>query len=161
MLIYRIETCVSLFGTDIKVPAGLGPYGTRDAMRSELRRGTYEMYFTGERAEIEAYVRNHMMFLFFHKECNMQTHPAPTNDETLMKSFRDKGERPVIRGYNFGFKDVHQLKNWFNRDSRISLHFEGYYVAIYETEEAHVGDTQCVFMKDKAELVGFISCLEV
>ena len=161
MLIYRVETCISLFGTERKVQAGIGPYGTRDMMRHELGRREYTNEQILEKHAIESWVRNRGLFLFSHEECKMDTHPAPTSDMKLMKSFEDKGERPVIRGYNFGFESTEQLKKWFNQNSRNNLHLQGYYVAIYEVAEAHVGDTQCVFMKEDAELVSFISCLEV
>lgn len=160
MLIFRVETCISLFGPDKRVPAGIGPYGTRDMMRQQLNRG-YALYTLEEKEKIESYVRNRGLFLFSHKECKMDTHPAPTNDTMLMSSFESKGERPVIRGYHFGFNSTEQLKTWFNESSRISLHLQGYYVAIYEVKEFHEGETQCIFMKETAELVGFKSCLEV
>lgn len=169
MLIYRVETCISLIGKDRVVSAGLGPYGTRDVIRHELGRREYTkeqtLIYTKEQTlekhEIESWIRNNMLFCFSHEECSMKTHPAPTSDMKLMQSFEDKEERPVIRGYTFGFKDLNQLKSWFNENSRIRLHLGGYYVSIYEVAEVHVGDTQCVFRKENAELVSFISCLEV
>lgn len=158
MLMYRIETCISLINKDIIVKAGLGPYGTRSAMK--VMRVTHSEEIPQQAEELRSYVRNNKLFNFSHEECNMNTHPSPTCDQKLMDSLLANNER-VIRGYTFGFESVEQLKNWFSKNARTRLHLQGYYVSIYEVEQAHVGETQCIFMKEDAKLVNFLSCLEV
>lgn len=158
MLMFRIETCISLINRSVVIPAGAGPYGTRSMIRVTRVRHTEDI--PQQEDEMRRYVTENHLFNFSHTECSMSSHPVPTQDEQLMRSLEASGER-VIRGYTFGFDSVERLKNWFSEEALKRLHIAGYYVSIYEVENAHVGSTQSIFMKEDAKLVNFISCLEV
>lgn len=151
MLIYRVETCISLVGEN-NYNAGEGPYGGRTSIMAQLH--------PMKEQELIKYLRSTNYFKFHHNECDPESHPAPTSDPELMDSLTKSESRSSIRDYIFGFKSLEQLKKWFDEEALKRLHSANYYVSIYETEEYHVGSTQCIFKRESAKLVNFISCIE-
>lgn len=166
MLIYRIESGISFFSDDVKVEAGYGPYGSRGVIRSDICQRS-EDFRTINVHPIIQFMNEYGLLNFMHSECSMDIHPAPSSDKMLMKSMESKFDergRPVryaLRDYHFGFNSIDQLKRWFNESARDRLFVSGYYVAIYEVTEYHEGETQCVFKKESAKLVDFLSCGEI
>lgn len=163
MLLYRIETCVSVFTDGFKQIESLGPYGTRSTLNCCVRmESNYSIPAKIEAAvgKVRSYLYERQLFGFEHEFCNPNQHPAPYLDETMMENLSKAG-KSGYRGLNFAFSSIEQLSDWFDDYARKQLHINGYYIAVYDAPEAYPGDKQCVFNKETAELVSFVSCLEV
>lgn len=169
MLIYRIESCINLVYTEknIKIDTIMGPYNGQWLGRcaynklgkevNKLNLNLHDSYVmeTQIMDEFEIFLEKHEISNFDHKECSRLTHPAPWDDALLNASLDYHGDSIGEKHY-FGFGTIEQLKQWFDSNSRKRLKNAGYYIAIYETKDYHIGDTQCVFVKDDAVLVNFI-----
>lgn len=79
-------------------------------------------------------------------------HPAPEEDAGLKDFWRIH-----IEGYGgpyyFGFASMEQLRRWVYRDQQ-ELADRGLGVSIYQTDDYCIGDTQMVFRKKTAVLIG-------
>lgn len=169
MLIYRVESCVSLFDSslNIKLQAGIGPY-TMNWLSGELLDKIRAMIgkldlnvsdawkLKAEKTEeFSNYLLSNDLKGFYHFDSNREQHPSPRSDAKLMKSLLESNQR-FDTSLQFGFKSIEQLKNWFNENNRKTLRTHGFYVAIYETNRYYIGDKQCIFVKKDSTLVDFI-----
>lgn len=93
-------------------------------------------------------------------------HPMPWYDSKLMRSLDSAGH---VSGYDaviwspwrFGFSSLEQMRRWlYNDRMRYELQDAGFFVAVYESDEEHHGDTQAVF-KRNSPLVRRIDITEI
>lgn len=72
-------------------------------------------------------------------------HPVPGCDSLLMASgFPLYGSQHL----NYGFISIEQLRSWIYRDEwLLGLHELGYVLAVIESDEVYVGNTQAVFLR--------------
>lgn len=92
-------------------------------------------------------------------------HPLPGEDSKLVSNGYDNFCYRYSRSaVFFGFVSVEQLKAWLYKDRwRQRLTDLGYLVYVFEVDDelACLGDTQAVFIRDKATLKETISLLEI
>lgn len=169
MLIYRVESCVNLVYVEknVNIDITMGPYNgqwlglsTYNKIEKEVNKLNLNLHdsYTLETQimeEFRSFLSKHDISNFDHKECTRLTHPAPW-DDVLLNASLDYHDDVLSAKHYFGFGTIEQLKKWFDLNSRQRLKKSGYYVAIYETKDYHVGDTQCIFVKKDSDLVDFI-----
>ena len=92
-------------------------------------------------------------------------HVTPLCDETLAYDWcllRERGKE-FRRQYYFGFSDLKQFREWFTTDDCVKIkQFEDdvfeYRISVYQMDEKDriLGDSQVIFLRDNAVLVGRI-----
>ena len=92
-------------------------------------------------------------------------HVCPMDDETLAYDWcilREQG-REIRNQYYFGFSDLKQFREWFTTDDCVKIkQFEDdvfeYRISVYQMDEKDriLGDSQVIFLRDNAVLVGRI-----
>ena len=83
-------------------------------------------------------------------------HPAPTDDEKLRQFYKDHISWTTgdsTEQYYFGFANMEQLRRWVYTSLQ-ELKDIGFAISIYQTDDYCVGDTQMVFRKSTATLIG-------
>lgn len=81
-------------------------------------------------------------------------HPLPHTDTKLQSSLYNK-EIYVFYGHHFGFSSIDQLRAWFyNDDWLYKLSLKGVVLSVYAAKEYYGGNSQCVFKKATATLLG-------
>lgn len=84
-------------------------------------------------------------------EFDSSRHPLPHFDTKLQSSLQN---RPIYR-YHFGFSSIDQLRAWFyNDDWLYKLSLKGVVLSVYAAKEYYGGNSQCVFKKATATLLG-------
>ena len=92
-------------------------------------------------------------------------HVCPMDDETLAYDWcllRERGNE-FRDEYDFGFDDLLQFREWLTSDDRVKIkQFEDdkfeYRISVYQLDKKDliVGDSQVIFIRDDAVLVGRI-----
>lgn len=84
-----------------------------------------------------------------------QRHPLPDEDAMLRHAWSVLQETHQSHMFLFGFSSIPQLRSWIY-DERVvdSLGEAGFMLAVYSCEEYYLGDTQMIFRRETAELVG-------
>ena len=82
-------------------------------------------------------------------------HPHPNQDSKLS----DHWDMLIImnqnKEYYFGFASMEQLRRWlFDKEVNQTLHDGGIKISIYQTDDYYIGDTQMMFRKSSATLIG-------
>jgi hypothetical protein len=90
-------------------------------------------------------------------------HPCPREDRLIRNPWYEmsSGQRKRFR---FGFSSRKQLKTWFfTKKVRKAIHDDGFHISVYEIETKNVikGESQAIFRKCKAKLVGRISMVQL
>lgn len=85
-------------------------------------------------------------------------HPPPWADDKLCSAWDALYNDEIAneyRQYYFGFSSMEQLRRWlFNSELNQKMHEAGLRIHIYQTDDYHMGDTQMVFRKETAILIG-------
>ncbi len=88
----------------------------------------------------------------------MVNHPAPLGDPLLKDIWKELGGDGwdgESRNYYFGFSSMEQLRRWFYDPEYLeTIQSQGIRIAIYQTDDFHIGDTQMIFRKSTAKLIG-------
>ncbi len=83
-------------------------------------------------------------------------HPNPDEDHLLKDVWLDlRYKTNQAFCYYFGFSSIEQLRRWFFDQTYLqTIHDRGVRIAIYQTDDYHFGDTQMIFRKSAATLIG-------
>lgn len=91
-------------------------------------------------------------------------HPSPHDDMALKGPWNQICDDDRTSEFHFGFSSIEQLKFWiYMEEWRQGLTEEGFKISVYEIEEAYtlIGETQCVFQTEYAQLDHRLSLLEI
>jgi len=79
-------------------------------------------------------------------------HPTPSSDRLLARPWYELEDKSQ---YFFGFKSLEQMRQWIYKEHVLrGLQEDGFRIAIYQTEDYYIGDTQMIFRKSTATLIG-------
>lgn len=79
-------------------------------------------------------------------------HPPPNHDPMLRDIWEDLSDR---RPYYFGFSSMEQFRRWFfDPEYLIRAQASGVRICIYQTDDFYIGDTQMIFRKETAKMIG-------
>lgn len=90
-------------------------------------------------------------------------HPTYHDDAKLKNSFNDSKFSPFFDDYYFGFSTEDQMHKWFHNCYWLQqMDLYGIVLRTYKVEEIylHEGTSQCLFYRDKAELVETFNILD-
>lgn len=88
-------------------------------------------------------------------QCFGQAHPHPNRDDKLYHHWDNLVLFGDYRNYYFGFSTMEQLRRWmFDKAVNQKLHDAGIVISIYQTEDYYIGDTQMMFRRSTATLIG-------
>lgn len=99
-----------------------------------------------------------------YNECR---HPMPSKDSKLMRSLDDANlvgryDEVDWSPWRFGFSSLEQMRRWLYNDvMRSDLKKAGFFVAVYESDEEHHGDTQAIFKRRGHDFVRTIDLTEI
>jgi hypothetical protein len=86
-----------------------------------------------------------------------ERHPMPYRDAALVaQNYEDGFLFRWGRDIRFGFTSPEQFRSWvYQQDWRDALNRDGFQMSVYEIEDdlCLLGDTQAVFIKDRARLL--------
>lgn len=82
-------------------------------------------------------------------------HPAPWCDEQLKPHWDNLYNNNDSIHYYFGFCSLEQMRRWFyDADLNRQMRDDGVNIEIWQTDDYFIGDTQMIFRKATATLVG-------
>lgn len=85
-------------------------------------------------------------------------HPCPSQDPGLGEFYLQNIYHHAYNRdspYFFGFASLDQLSSWIYKEEQIAeLNATGFVIAIYQTDDYCIGNTQMVFRKSTARYVG-------
>lgn len=82
-------------------------------------------------------------------------HPTPYGDAKLKDIWDALTNDIAYTKYFFGFSSIEQLRQWFwCQDWCSQAQEDGVRICIYHTDDYHIGDTQMIFRKSTAILIG-------
>lgn len=153
MKIYRVEIRLSIiqFDEQNRVHAtNIGPYSCSLPNLRHVGKSYMDLRYVG-------------WFNFSHRNQTMSRHPAPQEDELLMRSMEKSNERYSIREFHFGFPSLWHVRNWFDIENREIMHDAGFFISEYDVPEdsGHIGKSQAIFRMDKATLVRYHELTEI
>ena len=179
MRIYRVERRFCTQREDLKVPnlsecdsGGLAPNGTFKLTQSWNKEPRSPYGWVGCDNSDETYNfldKNGISigsFSHINGNAGVPHRPGPGNDKKLIESalfhfgVEVQSELPPKwhKEFYFGFESEVQFREWFDKEDFDTLHYKGYYLAIYEVSNNSVllGSTQLMFKRADATQVDFI-----
>lgn len=97
---------------------------------------------------------------YFWEMSNNTNHPSPRDDIGLKDLWIKAYNEGTYREWNFGFRDLPQLRNWIYRQEwRDEIVSVGGFISVYEVDDRDyaAGDTQCIFRKEFAKKIDTIT----
>lgn len=145
MFVYRVEFSCSFWNDCTeKWQTKSGPYVNR--------------YLSMDTAEwLDQFCMNPDIYI----DMDDNRHPAPDDDNRLMRNLEKDNVDFQAAGLYFGFQSIQRLSRWFNAYEREYMHNVGFVCMVYEVEKLYPGARQCVFDIDKARLVKMLSLKEI
>lgn len=99
-----------------------------------------------------------------------ERHPAPHNDSLLVENIAFHRSREAdyegwstcgwieVNEYRFGFSSTDQLRSWVYDDKWLwQMQQNGFRLAVYEVEDAIVGHTQAIFIRNSSMQVSYFN----
>lgn len=142
MLAFRVEFCASVINHD-KWVRHIGPYAGSEYAYGETKKWQKENGFNMDPSICY----------------DEKLHPVPEYDYRLIRAL-NKNHRTYYDTDNlYGFESVNFMAAWFDEDTRIELHSNGYRCMVYETDKLFCGKRQAIFSRKNCTLVGMVDIL--